>query len=71
MVTVYVLIILWANGQPTKTHMVYGSKADCEDALAYRARIDERQIKSASCTAKTVKRGTRIPITEGLEFIPD
>jgi hypothetical protein len=70
MVTVYVLLILWANGEPAKTHMVYGSKAACEDAIT-QSMSQERQIKSASCTPKSVKRGTRIPITEGLEFIPN
>jgi hypothetical protein len=71
MVTVYVLLILWANGEPAKTHMVYGSKAACEDAITYQSKIQKRHIKSATCTPKSVRRGTRITITEGLEFIPN
>jgi hypothetical protein len=72
MVTIYVMLILWAGAEgPDKTHMVYGSKAACEDAITYQALSRGRQIKEATCTPRTVRRGVPIEISEGLIFTPD
>jgi hypothetical protein len=71
MVTIYVMVILWSGGgDMEQTYMIYGSRAACKDGIAAQAATPGLKIKNATCTAKRVKRGLPIQITEGLTFTP-
>jgi hypothetical protein len=71
MITVYVMLILWSGGgELKKSHMIYGTKADCEDAITDQGMTRGLKIKEATCTPKRLKRGAPIQITEGLTFTP-
>lgn len=72
MVTIYVLLILWGDGQqPDKTHMVYESLRSCRLHMAEMVIEDNRPVKKATCKATKMKKGEPYKITDGLMFIPN